>query len=210
MFLLAAGVEPPPILYSKLDEEYGDQTVASVDQQPVNAEIAGEEQVDAANHQQAQPGHQEDNAIVISSDDEDELNAKRQADIKPDLVESGPFEDETNDNLDESKFGYVVDLAFLRDARSASSAPLDDKNDDKLDRTASQRSRRKRPRHQVDKNHRHESWHPRRGGDDDPEEHGKVRNNHNDDDDNRVDMSEKRKRGESPAFMPDKVMSQAD
>ena len=164
LFLSGAGVEPPPILYNELDEEYGEDALDEQQAPVAGIDLAAadeQQQILGPQNQEVHPGQAEDDdAIVISSDDEDAPDLKRRANVKPDLVPSGFFEEDTSDHMDESNFGNVVDLAFLRSVHnsfSASSCGSDD------DGTASIRKRRRR----LDTSQRHGRWKSRHDEDQD-------------------------------------------
>lgn len=202
-FLSSAGVEPPQILYDELDEEYGEQADDGTGgQAPMDVDNAvngapaenGDDAEEDNVEQEAGPegGQQrgdeagpvrDEDVIVISSEDEDEgdLDSKPRAKVKPEPVASGSFGDDSEDDMDESNFGNVVDLAFLRNDRQVSVAALDDSESGdagEIDESASQRAAaRRRRRRRLDKYQRDGRWYPVRDGDededDDPEGHEK-------------------------------------
>lgn len=232
-FLSAAGVEPPAILYDELDEEYGETVEDGNEQAPIvvdDNEVNGapaddavaavgvnddqEDDGDAESEQQQGANGQaeaEDEVIVISSEDEDDMDSKPRAKVKPEPVASGSFGDESSDGIDETNFGDVVDLAFLRSGQNAASAAaslddsasLDDGDSHQADAgdTASQRAAQRR-RRRLDKYQRDGRWHPKRDGDEhddqDPEGHDQDWY-----DVEETERNQKRQRSEEEAYMPE-------
>ena len=221
-FLSAAGVEPPAILYDELDEEYGGETAEDGNEEaPINVdhddngallgnevaamEVDGDQEADA-DSERRQP--EEDEVIVISSDDENEMDSKPRARVKPEPVASGSFGEDSSDDIDESNFGNVVDLAFLRSGQAAALEDSESEGDDayQADQSdagdaASQRAAQRR-RRRLDKYQRDGRWYPKRDGDEQDDEDP---DGHEQDwfDVDEAKRNQKRRRGEDTESMPD-------
>jgi hypothetical protein len=200
-FLSAAGVEPPTILYDELEDENdtmddGNEVapieLADLDEN-MQDEVPAVELVD----QEGEPGDppvadaqaaelNERDIVVISSDDE-YLDAKPQAKVKPEPVTSASLDAES-DEVNASNFGYVVDLAFLRGGEDdndpsnfengGGSALRDDEYQaDQSDsgEASCRAARRRRKYRRLEKYQRDGRWNPNR---DDIEDDSEGESNH--------------------------------
>ena len=195
-FLSAAGVESPAILYDELDEDYGEAAEDGNEEAPIDLDdehngAPAEDEASAMDFDGDQgvdaESEQDDEVIVISSDDEEnEMDSKPRAKVKPEPVASGSFGEDSSDDIDESNFGNVVDLAFLRSRQNAAAAALEDGSETEVGDSdpdyhlpdggdaASQRAAHKR-RRRLERYQRDGRWYPERDGDEnedeDPEGH---------------------------------------
>lgn len=187
-FLSVSGVEAPPVLYDALEDE--DETSAhgnegapiEVEDQDDNREdeVPVIELVDHDGDAGLDPLAVDNFAlpdagdIVIISTDDEEMDSKPPAKVKPEPVASASF-DVDSDDVDASNFGCVLDLAFLRGVveKNSGGSDSDEYKADQSDggeispRRAAKRRRKYR---RVEKYQRDGSWYPNRDAvDDDPE-----------------------------------------
>lgn len=110
-FLASAGVEEPPLLYDSLEEENEEAPAEDVDPAEANREDNGA----AVENVNPDVDMEENHAIVISSDDENDEDGKKVAECFPDVAASDNLDSLVNDNMQPSQFGEVVqNLDFLR------------------------------------------------------------------------------------------------
>jgi AAA domain len=109
-FLAAAGVEEPPLIYDSLEEENEDSAAGVAVGPEANEAGAGGERVVPDVDMEG------NEAVVISSDDENEEEAKKISECFPDMATSDNMEAMVNDEMQPSQFGEVVqNLDFLRE-----------------------------------------------------------------------------------------------
>lgn len=130
-FLAAAGVEEPPMIYDSLEEEDED-----VEMEERGGDGDGEEDTNAAgpaveananaganadqgNRNEGDADEEAVEAVVISSDDENEADGKKIAECFPEMAASNNVEALLNDHMQPSQFGEVVqNLGFMMGSRA--------------------------------------------------------------------------------------------
>lgn len=141
-FLAATGVVAPTRLYDELpvpEDITVDDETESFQERQNDAPVV--EQIDAIGHAAAPDPLA---VVFISSDDEDKPVAKI---VQPDQVLSANLFADTDDSIQASNFGNVVDLTFLRGLSNVSFRQRDDDFSGHCDGTASRNTRRRKGKH---------------------------------------------------------------